>query len=220
MMASPKEDDVTESRFKKTIRSLFPLLVIATVVAASVTLLADDDDDDEHEGHRVYRENQIREKATGEKTIRSDFLRGLAPVATNAKWKTECSSCHMLYHPGLLPERSWKKLMGGLDQHFGENASLDAKTRDEITKFLVENAADRSSARRSRKIDASIPAGETPIRITSTRYFIYKHDEVRDSVWKLPKVGSKANCVACHKDAESGYFNEHDVRIPGLKGFK
>jgi cytochrome c553 len=30
---------------------------------------------------------------------------GAMPVVSNAKWAAECSSCHMLYHPGLLPER-------------------------------------------------------------------------------------------------------------------
>ena len=43
-----------------------------------------------------------------------------------AMWKAECSSCHMAYHPGLLPERSWRKMMAELDKHFGQNASLDA----------------------------------------------------------------------------------------------
>ncbi|MDZ4210776.1 MAG: cytochrome C, partial [Methylotenera sp.] len=56
------------------------------------------------------------------------------PAVANAKWKAECGSCHMLYHPGLLPERSWNKMMAGLDKHFGENASLDTATRDEITR--------------------------------------------------------------------------------------
>ena len=37
------------------------------------------------------------------------------PVVANAKWKTECGSCRMPYHPGLLPERSWIQVMAGLD---------------------------------------------------------------------------------------------------------
>lgn len=187
------------------------LSIVAVGLVASGTLRADDDDEgEEHE----YEEHEIRGRVTGDRGGRGDVLRELAPVTANAKWKTECMSCHMLYHPGLLPERSWKKIMAGLDQHFGENASLDAKSQKEITDFLIANAADRSASRRSRKIAASIPAGETPIRITETRYFQYKHDELRASVWKLPKVGSKANCVACHQGAEKGYFNEHQVRIP------
>jgi len=28
------------------------------------------------------------------------------PAVSNAKWQAECSSCHGLYHPALLPERT------------------------------------------------------------------------------------------------------------------
>ena len=137
----------------------------------------------------------------------------MAPVS-NAKWKTECSSCHMLYHPGLLPERSWNKLMGGLDKHFGENAGLDSAARDEISRFLVMNSADKQDNRRSSRINQSIPASATPLRISETRYFISKHDEVSSSTFKRKSIGSAANCVACHKGAEKGDFSESQVKIP------
>jgi cytochrome c553 len=137
----------------------------------------------------------------------------MSPV-TNVKWKAECSSCHMLYHPGLLPERSWNKLMSGLDKHFGENASLDAATRDEITNFLVTNSAEKSTNRRSNRINQSIPASATPLRISKTRYFTSKHDEVSPSTFKRKSIGSAANCVACHQSAEKGDFSESQVKIP------
>ena len=40
----------------------------------------------------------------------------------NPLYQEECGSCHMAYPPGLLPGRSWEKLMTGLADHFGENA--------------------------------------------------------------------------------------------------
>lgn len=136
------------------------------------------------------------------------------PVVTNAKWKTECGSCHMVYHPGLLPERSWNKVMAGLDKHFGENASLDAATHDEIAKFLAANSADKQSNRRSSRINQSIPANATPIRISETRYFTSKHDEVSANTFKRKSIGSASNCIACHKGAEKGDFSESQVKIP------
>lgn len=136
------------------------------------------------------------------------------PPITNAKWKAECGSCHMLYHPGLLPERSWNKMMAGLDKHFGENASLDAATRDEITRFLALNSADKQDNRRSSRINQSIPASATPLRISETRYFISKHDEVSASTFKRKSIGSAANCIACHKGAEKGDFSESQIKIP------
>lgn len=133
-----------------------------------------------------------------------------------AKWKAECSSCHIAYPPGYLPERSWRKLMTGLDKHFGENAGLDAVTVREITDYLVSNSAEKSSDRRASRFLGSVPAGAVPLRITETPYFRRKHDdhEISPEVWKRPKVGSPANCIACHVGAEKGDFSERNVKIP------
>lgn len=137
----------------------------------------------------------------------------LPPVA-NAKWKAECASCHMLYHPGLLPEKSWQKLMAGLDQHFGENASLDPAARDEILRFLAANSADKQDNRRSRRIVQSIPADAAPLRISATTYFQAKHDEIAATTFQRKSIGSASNCAACHQGAEQGDFSENKVRIP------
>jgi len=136
------------------------------------------------------------------------------PPVSNVKWKAECSSCHMLYHPGLLPEKSWNKIMTGLDSHFGENATLDAPTRDEIARFLASNSADKSDNRRSSRINQSIPASATPLRISETRYFLSKHDEISPTTFKRKSIGSAANCIACHRGAEKGDFSESLVKIP------
>jgi len=133
-------------------------------------------------------------------------------VASNPQYKAECASCHMLYPPGLLPARSWQAIMGGLKNHFGDNASLDEKTTVELTQFLVKNSADQSSLRRSQKIAQSIQ--DVPLRFTETAYFKRKHHEVGDEVWQRKKVASRANCVACHGRAEAGIFDEDEVRIP------
>ena len=37
----------------------------------------------------------------------------------------ECASCHVAYPPGMLPAASWARLMSGLGQHFGTDASFD-----------------------------------------------------------------------------------------------
>jgi hypothetical protein len=34
-------------------------------------------------------------------------------------------------------------------------------------------------------------------------------------VWRNPKVGSKANCGACHLDAEKSTFEDAAMRLPG-----
>jgi len=134
----------------------------------------------------------------------------------NPVYKEECGSCHMAYLPGLLPANSWKKIMSGLEDHFGDNAELDAETHQAITAFLSTNSADQSDYRRSRKFIRSIQSEDAPMRISEIPYFKHEHDEIPTRmVTGNPKVSSFSNCNACHIKAEQGSFNEHDVRIPG-----
>ena len=66
----------------------------------------------------------------------------------NPAYKEECGSCHMAYPPGLLPARSWTRMMAGLEDHFGDDADLDQDTYTAISRILVENSADHSDYRR------------------------------------------------------------------------
>lgn len=135
---------------------------------------------------------------------------------TSKLYATECGACHFAYQPGWLPARSWKKMMGSLDDHFGENAELDQKTSDKLSRYLVAESADIKPHRKSQKIMRSIRENDAPIRISTLRYMRAKHDEIPDRLIKgNPKVGSPANCIACHRGASEGSFNEHGVNIPG-----
>ncbi|MFC1749761.1 diheme cytochrome c [Pseudomonadota bacterium] len=139
----------------------------------------------------------------------------VAPV-TNQLYNEECGDCHMAYQPGLLPARSWKKLMHNLENHFDENAELDAETQAELALYLMENAADKANYKRSRSITRSLDQDETPLRISTTRYFIRKHDELpKRLVEGNPEVKTFSRCEVCHTDADKGSYNEHQVRIPG-----
>lgn len=150
----------------------------------------------------------------GATPVWADGNENLAAAATNPHWKTECGACHIAYPPSLLPERSWRKLMSGLAKHFGQDASLDGPTAQEITAFLVNNSADRAPNKRAKKVMGSLGPNEVPLRITETAWFVRKHDEISASVWQRPKVGGPANCTACHEGAERGDYAEHRVRIP------
>ncbi len=122
----------------------------------------------------------------------------------NAKWQQECGSCHIAYAPGLLPAESWRKIMSGLDKHFGDDAALTAAENKEITAFLVNNASNRWSAKTA------------PLRITESIWFKTKHNsrEIAPDTWKRPSVKSPANCQACHLDAAKADFNEDRIKIP------
>ena len=139
----------------------------------------------------------------------------VAPVR-DARYAKECGSCHFAYQPGLLPARSWQKLMGSLADHFGDNAELSQEDAAAITDYLVKNAADRSNYRRSVKIDDSLSARQTPLRITQVPYIAGKHREIPARlIAGNPKVKSLSQCAACHTQAETGSFREGDINIPG-----
>ncbi|MBI3774638.1 MAG: diheme cytochrome c, partial [Gammaproteobacteria bacterium] len=134
----------------------------------------------------------------------------------NPQYVKECGGCHFAYQPGLLPERSWRKVMNQLKNHFGDNAELPAPTHEQVLTYLVENSAERGSYRRSEKILRSIAANDAPDRITNTPYIRHKHDELPAKLVKgNDKVGSLSNCAACHTKAEQGSFREGEIRIPG-----
>jgi hypothetical protein len=126
------------------------------------------------------------------------------PADAPKTYESECASCHMAFPPGLLGKQNWKNIMSGLDKHFGTDASLDAKTESEITRWLLKNAATKQ------KYAALAPEN----RITKTPWFIRKHDEVRSDVWKRDEIKSPANCSACHVNAANGNFDEDNIQIP------
>ncbi|WP_435626822.1 cytochrome b/b6 domain-containing protein [Candidatus Ferrigenium straubiae] len=135
-------------------------------------------------------------------------------LADDQKWREECGSCHLAFHPSLLPARSWQKMMAEQEKHFGTDLALDNATSEVLLAFLVNNAAENSSREAAYKINQSIKAGDVPLRVTETPYWVKKHQGVAESVWHSPKVKSKANCAACHLDAEAGTFEDAAMFIP------
>jgi len=145
-------------------------------------------------------------------------FKGVKPVF-NSNYESSCGECHFAYFPGLLPGRSWKKLMEpkSLEDHFGENAELEESDRREILNFLVRNAADRSHYKRSIKIARSLRDGSTPLRITEVPYIKHKHSEIpKKLIQGNKKVRSLSNCLKCHTQAkEQGVFDDDTVFISG-----
>jgi hypothetical protein len=127
-----------------------------------------------------------------------------AAVPLHPTYRAECASCHIAYPPGMLPASSWQRLMQGLPEHFGSDASLDPATLKELSQWLDANAGTGKRV------------GEVPTqdRITRSAWFLRKHDDVAPATWKRPAVKSPANCAACHTTADQGDFNERQIRIP------
>lgn len=146
-----------------------------------------------------------------------DRKKGVSPVS-NPVYKEECGACHFPYQPGLLPARSWQKLLqaSALADHFGDNAELDEGIREALLVYTTENAADKSLHKRSKKIMASLRDDATPMRITETPYIKEKHHEIPDRLIKQnDQVKSLSYCNKCHTSADKGSFDDDDVKIPG-----
>lgn len=74
-------------------------------------------------------------------------------VEQDQTYVKECGACHLAYPVGLLPTASWKIIMAGLDDHFGENAELDNETTAYLVNYLVSYLSQPQSAISGSKIN-------------------------------------------------------------------
>lgn len=145
----------------------------------------------------------------------------IVPV-DNKLYRDECGSCHFAYQPGLLPVKSWEKLLNSeaLVKHFGVNAELDKDTLADIHDYAVANAADKSYHKRSRKIAQSTAQLEAPLRITEVRYIKRAHRKIAEMmVGQNKDVKSLSYCDTCHTQAGKGVFDADTVNIPNYPGW-
>jgi mono/diheme cytochrome c family protein len=161
-----------------------------------------DDEDEAGEGRRAMRSTR------GPKMQKPEYAE---------LYRQECAACHMAYQPEFLPKRSWKKMMSdkALQDHFGTDATLEESDRQKIAAFLEANSADsKATGKYFRKIARSIPDRATPLRISETPYFKKEHREIPRRLITQTEVKSIANCAACHRTADKGYYGERDIVIP------
>lgn len=137
---------------------------------------------------------------------------GVPHAPLDPLYASECGDCHMPYHPSLAPAATWRALMAGLDQHFGEDASLDPATAEKITAYLTANSAEHWDTRAANVFRQRNPAD--PLSITGTPFWRHRHGRIPDSVFSSAAVGSRSNCGACHADAASGRFSPAAIAIP------
>lgn len=163
----------------------------AAMLALGMMWAHADSDEAEHDDHAKKSSQQTSNSAKNN--------------TVNAKFLQECSSCHIAYPARMLPAASWQKLMSGLNQHFGTDASLEPADQQEISQYLQQHASSRRLAN----------TDNIPLRISEMAWFKREHNhEISAATWKSPKVKSPANCGACHQQAAQGNFDEDQVKIP------
>lgn len=137
---------------------------------------------------------------------------GVPQAPLDPTYAAECGACHMVYHPSLLPAASWHALFAGLDDHFGEDASLPDTTVSALEAYAVANAAETADTKPAHVLTRIDPAD--PFRITATPFWKRTHAEIPAATFRSPAVMSSGNCAACHGDAATGRFHPSRIHIP------
>ncbi|HWJ19268.1 MAG TPA: cytochrome b/b6 domain-containing protein [Geobacterales bacterium] len=138
--------------------------------------------------------------------------KGVPTAPLHPAYVKECGDCHFAYPPSLAPAATWKAVMDGMADHFGENATLDPTKASSIRDWLTANASERWDTRAAnmlRRVNVADPQ-----RITSTPGWTRVHEDIPDSVFKSKAVGAKGACKACHSDAETARFDPQSIAIP------
>jgi hypothetical protein len=163
----------------------------------------------DHDGHKKARRWQKRERRHCEHNSGERNL----PIVNNPTYKDNCGACHFAYQPQLLPLGSWSKILTECSDHFGEAIDLDPESEKTIAEYLKKNAAECSSSKLSTRFLRSL-RGQTPKRITDIPCIQKYHHEISRDIINREAIGSLSNCVACHKTAEKGVYDDDNVKIP------
>jgi hypothetical protein len=147
----------------------------------------------------------------------ADSLNGFL-AATDPLYVKECGGCHFAYSPGLLPARSWELQMSRMERHFGESVTLSPAAREAITRYLVDNAADRSPYAGSKIFMRRLEADSTPYRFSDVWHYREMHRIIREVIDLKPRIKIRrlTNCDGCHQYAKEGSFGHSELLIPGL----
>ncbi|NPA27569.1 MAG: cytochrome C [Epsilonproteobacteria bacterium] len=178
-----------------------------------------DEDEREYEYKKKYEKEYRKYKKEDEeyKYKKMGWLSTSEDTKAAKLYKQECGSCHMAYQAEFLPKRSWKKLMEpkSLEDHFGVDATLDEEDRRVILEFLLKHAGDAKRVYGEYKeFIESIRKDSTPLRISEVPYFKKEHKKIPKKYIKQKEVKTIANCIACHKDAQEGIYDEDNIFIP------
>lgn len=107
------------------------------------------------------------------------------PVNSPKACTQESAACHTAYPPGLLPKAPRGRLMGGLDKHFGTDASLDATTLQQLSGWLLANAGTY------KRVSEAPPED----RITRSAWFECKHRQIEPAARRTPPSACSMRCL-------------------------
>ncbi|XPV68335.1 MAG: cytochrome b/b6 domain-containing protein [Halarcobacter sp.] len=133
--------------------------------------------------------------------------------AENYDFYFECSDCHNLIPPFLLPKESWVQLMKDQHNHYNEDLELDASLAKTIENYIVVNSSEKSTRESSYYLTKEIKKSKA-YTITKTNYWKKIHSKIPKKVFDSDLVETKVNCVACHKGFEQGLLSDINIKYP------
>ncbi len=107
--------------------------------------------------------------------------------------------------------------MSDLENHFGDDASLDEELNKNILAFLLKNSAETSTTEASFKFLQSIK-NQDIIAFSKTTVWEKTHKDVPEEIFDNEKIKGKANCKAGHSDIEKGLIENENIN--NLSTFK
>lgn len=138
--------------------------------------------------------------------------RGVPPVAQDPVYAEQCGACHLAYPPSLAPAATWDAILGDLQHHFGQDATLSAEQVATIRAWVDANDAARWDTLASHVL--RVPAADGSRRLTDTPGWRRLHRHIADAVFASEAVGGRSSCEACHGDAANGRFAPQRIAIP------
>jgi hypothetical protein len=152
-------------------RNILLTIPLAVGILATGLVFADRD---EHEREDEYEEHEHERGFLGKWFEREPMAMN---AEENALYVEECGGCHFPFQPGFLPAASWSNIMQGLEDHFGEYAELSPESHQQISNYLIDNAADNRGRGISKKVVWSMRYTPETDRITESAFFRHEHRE-------------------------------------------
>ena len=138
--------------------------------------------------------------------------RGVPPVVQDPVYAEQCGACHLAYPPSLAPAATWDGILGDLQHHFGQDATLSPEQVATIRAWVDANDAAHWDTLASHVL--RVPAADGSRRLTDTPGWRRLHRRIADAVFASKAVGGRSSCEACHGDAATGLFAPQRIAVP------
>jgi hypothetical protein len=135
------------------------------------------------------------------------------PVIKSDTYTEACGRCHFSYPPSLLNANSWVAIIDNSEDHFGESLALNSSESEEIKNYLRKNSAENSNGEIAHDISKDL-GSRVVSRIIDVPEIRKEHRDISQDILSRPSIGGLSNCIACHRRAEEGFFDDDNVIIP------